>query len=96
MSNVKEITPENIKDLGPKEQNVPTMEQIQEVMNRDMSMIRLRASVLELKAIKFKLMTEMLATTNSSDKPIITDKEVIAKAKENITALLSSTMDIVA
>ena len=83
------------ENTAPEQLQGPSIEQLQEVMSRDINMIRLRASVLELKAIKFKLIMEMLDAKHN-DQLVVNNTDTIARVREEVTGLLNSTMDITA
>ena len=82
----------NVEHNSSKEAPKMTDQQLQQVMRHDMDMIRLRASVLELKAIKWKMIKEMLET-EINKKPVI-NKELGEKLKEDMTSLAESILTI--
>lgn len=92
MSKVKEMNP--AMEAQPEQQQV-SLQQMEAMMQKDMSMIRLRANVLELKAIKFKLISEMLET-KVGEELLINNTDLRAKAQEDVNALLESIMEITA
>jgi len=71
-----------------------TEAQLQQVMRHDMDMIRLRASVLELKSMKWRLLKEMAETEISGD--TVLNEELLNKVSEEMKSLAESTFNITA
>jgi len=94
MSKEKTLKIEKQPVEQPNPSNTPmTEQQMQQVMRKDMEMIRLRASVLELKAIKWRMIKEMLEA-EINENSVIDSIGLQAQLKEDMISLAESVLTI--
>lgn len=94
MSKEKTLKIEKQPVEQPNPSNTPmTEQQMQQVMRKDMEMIRLRASVLELKAIKWRMIKEMLEA-EINEKSVIDSSGLQAQLKDDMISLAESVLTI--